>query len=61
VDFLPVIIGLVISIVFALVCWNLAGSRNRSQILWAILGFLFPVIALIILLIIGNKKPKTTS
>ena len=50
--------GIVVSIVFALLCWNLAGSRDRSQILWLILGFLFSWIALIILLVIGKKKPK---
>ena len=50
--------GIVVAIVFALLCWNLAGSRDRSQILWLILGFFFTWIALIILLIMGKKKPK---
>lgn len=56
---IPFIVALVISLVFAAVCWSLAGARNRSQVLWAILGFFFPVIALIVLLIIGKSKPKT--
>ena len=51
-----VIGGLVGAIVFALVCWNLAGSRDRSQVLWLILGFFFTWVALIILLIMGKKK-----
>ncbi len=50
--------GLVVSIVFALVCWNLAGSRDRNRVLWLILGFLFSWVALIVLLIMGKKKPE---
>ena len=50
--------GLIISIVFAIVCASLAGSRNRHRVVWAILGFLFPIIALIVLLILGKKQPK---
>lgn len=57
-DFIPYIGALVVSIVFAVICWSLAGSRDRSQPLWAILGFFFPVIALIVLLVIGKSKPK---
>ena len=53
------LIALVIALVFAAVCWNLAGARDRNQPLWAILGFFFPIIALIVLLIIGKSKPKT--
>lgn len=50
--------GLIISVVFAIVCASLAGGRNRSRVGWAILGFFFPVIALVVLLILGKKKPK---
>lgn len=49
--------GLIVSIVFAIVCASLAGSRNRHRVVWAILGFFFPVIALIVLLILGKKQP----
>jgi len=48
--------GLVVSIVFAIVCASLAGSRNRHRVGWAILGFFFPVISLIVLLILGKKQ-----
>lgn len=50
--------GLVVSIVFAIACASLAGSRNRHRVVWAILGFFFPIIALVVLLIIGKSKPK---
>ena len=53
---IAVISGLVISVVFAIVCASLAGGRNRSRVGWAILGFLFPVIALVVLLILGKKN-----
>jgi Na+-translocating ferredoxin:NAD+ oxidoreductase RnfE subunit len=53
------IIVIVIAVVFALVCRSLAASRNRNQNLWTVLGFFFPLISLIILLIIGNDKSKT--
>ena len=55
---IPVISGLVISVVFAIVCASLAGGRNRSRVGWAILGFIFPIIALVVLLILGNKKTQ---
>ncbi|MFM7694749.1 MAG: hypothetical protein ACKO7U_10685 [Actinomycetota bacterium] len=58
-EWVSYLIALAIALVFAAVCWNLAGARDRSQPLWAILGFFFPLIALIVLLIIGKSKPKT--
>jgi hypothetical protein len=60
-DWISYIVALVIALVFAAVCWNLAGARDRSQPLWAILGFFFPIIALVVLLIIGKSKPKAAS
>ena len=53
---LPIISGLVISVVFAIVCAGLAGGRNRSRVGWAILGFFFPIIARVVLLILGKKN-----
>ena len=55
---IPVISGLVISVVFAIVCASLAGGRNRSRVGWAILGFIFPIIALVVLRILGKKKTQ---
>ena len=58
-EWVTYLIALVVAVVFAAVCWNLAGARDRNQPLWAILGFFFPIIALIVLLVIGKSKPKT--
>jgi uncharacterized membrane protein len=55
------IVVIVIAVVFALVCRSLAGARNRNQNLWTVLGFFFPLISLIILLIIGTDKSKSAS
>ncbi|MEI7438701.1 MAG: hypothetical protein WCK20_03425 [Thermoleophilia bacterium] len=55
------IIVIAIAVVFALICRNMARSRNRSQNLWTVLGFFFPLISLIILLIMGTDNSKSTS
>jgi len=39
----------------------MARTRNRSQNLWTVLGFFFPLISLIILLIMGHDKSKSAS
>jgi len=39
----------------------MARTRNRSENLWTVLGFFFPLISLIILLIMGNDKSKSAS
>lgn len=52
------LLGLVISIVFAFICWKIATGKNRSGALWAVLGFFFPIIALIIILILKPKTPE---
>ena len=58
---LVVIAGLIVQIVFAIICWKLAEPRNRNQVLWLILGFFFSWIALVILLIVGKKKPHAAT
>ncbi len=55
------IIAIGIAVVLALVCRSMAGSRNRSKNLWTVLGFFFPLISLIILLILGNDDSKSAS
>ncbi len=50
------ILGLVVAIVCAIVCRNIATSKGRGPTLWAILGFFFSLIALIIILILPRKS-----
>ncbi len=60
-QFLSIVIPLAIAVVFALVCRSMARTRNRSENLWTVLGFFFPLISLIILLIMGNDKSQSAS
>ncbi len=50
------LISLVIGIVFAVVCNRIAVSKGRGPILWAILGFFFSLISLIIILVLPRKN-----
>ena len=55
------IIATAIAVAFALICRAMARSRNRSENLWTVLGFFFPLISLIILLIMGTDNSKSAS
>jgi hypothetical protein len=50
------IIGLIVAIICAIVCRNIAAGKGRGPTLWAILGFLFSIIALIVILILPRKS-----
>ncbi len=52
------ILGLVVAIVFAYLCHKIAVGKGRGPILWAVLGFLIPIIALIIILLLPPKTPE---
>ena len=51
---------LVPAVVFAVICGFLANSKGRSVALWAVLGFLFGLIALIILAFL-KKQPSASA
>lgn len=53
---LAVVVGLVIQIVIIVFLYKDAQARNQQGALWAILGFLFGWIALIVWLIIRPKE-----
>ena len=48
--------SVIIWIVVACICAMIAGQKNRSQFGWFLLGFLFSLIALIILIILPRKE-----
>jgi heme/copper-type cytochrome/quinol oxidase subunit 3 len=50
---------LVAGIVFAVACGFVAKNKNRSVALWAVLGFLFGFIPLIIIAVLKKKEPET--
>jgi predicted cobalt transporter CbtA len=45
-----------IAIVFAVLCYRIAEGKGRSGVLWGILGFIIPIIALIIILVLPDKS-----
>jgi len=56
---IPVGIGsLIVAALFAFLCGFLARRKNRSTVGWAILGFLLPVIALILVAVLAEKEPE---
>jgi hypothetical protein len=50
---------LVVGVIFAVACGLVAKNKNRSVALWAILGFLFGFIPLIIIALLKKKEPQT--
>lgn len=49
--FLP----LIIAILFAVACNRVAVSKGRGPALWAVLGFLFSLLALIVIALLPRK------
>ena len=45
---------------FAVACGLVAKNKNRSVVLWAVLGFLFGFIPLIIIAVLKKKAPEMT-
>lgn len=50
------VISIVIALLFAWACNRIAVRKGRGPVLWAILGFFFSLIALIIIAILPRKK-----
>ncbi len=50
------IIGLALAIAIAAVCYRIADGKGRSPVLWAVLGFIFPVIALIVIFFLPDTR-----
>jgi predicted cobalt transporter CbtA len=53
------LISLAIAIVVAVLCYRIAEGKGRSGVLWGILGFIIPIIALIIILVLPDKSAAT--
>lgn len=51
---------LVMGAVFAAACGFVAKNKNRSVVLWAVLGFLFGFVPLIIIAVLKKKAPEMT-
>lgn len=51
---MEILILLAVSVAFGWLCFEMAKTRNRNTSIWAILGFLFGVFAVIVLALIGK-------
>ena len=51
------IIALMIDLVFAWLCYTSAKGKGRSAWLYAICGFFFSIITLIVILVLPSKTP----
>ena len=49
-------IGLAIAITIAVVCYRIAEGKGRSGVLWGIVGFLLPIVGLIVILVLPDKR-----
>jgi membrane associated rhomboid family serine protease len=50
------VIGLAVAIAVAAVCYRIAEGKGRSGALWAVLGFFFPVIALVVVFVLPDRR-----
>ncbi|MET0698323.1 MAG: deoxyribodipyrimidine photolyase [Mycobacterium sp.] len=44
------------SIIAAIICAVIAGTKGRSAILWGVLGLFFSILTLIVVIVIPSKK-----
>jgi hypothetical protein len=49
------VVGLVVAIICSVACYKIAQSKGRGTTLWAILGFFFSIISLIIIAVLPKK------
>jgi len=48
--------GLIVALLCAWVAYQMAKTRRREAALWAALGFFFPCLSILVLLVIGKKQ-----
>lgn len=54
------VLSIVLAIAFAVACYFLAVRKGRRGVLWAVLGFFFSLISLIVLAILPSKAGAGT-
>ena len=55
-EFMFWIIAIAIAIAIAAVCYRIAEGKGRSGVLWAVLGFIFPIIGLIVIFLLPDTR-----
>jgi hypothetical protein len=54
-----IVIGLIISTVCAYFAYKVAESKGRQPVLWAVLGFVFPFLGLLVVALLGPAQTRT--
>lgn len=48
--------GIIGGIIFAVICYIIADRKGRNPVLWAVLGFFFSLISLIVIALLPRKR-----
>jgi len=55
---MDIFLGLVISVVSAVICVAIANAKGRNPWLWGALGFFFTIVALIVITALPSARPS---
>ncbi len=50
------LVGFLLAILIAYACSKIAASKGRGPVLWAILGFFFTILSLIVIALLPSKR-----
>ena len=50
------LIGIAIAVAIAAVCYRIAESKGRNGVAWAVLGFIFPIVGLIVVYVLPDRR-----
>jgi hypothetical protein len=50
------LIGVLVSLGFAWLCGSIAAGKNRSSVIYGVLGFFFSIITLIVVLVLPSRE-----
>ena len=53
------LISIAIAITFAVICYRVAEGKGRNGLVWGIVGLIFPIIGLIVVLVLSDKRTST--
>ena len=48
--------GLVVVLILAFVCSRFASSKGRGPVFWFVIGFVFPLLSLIVLAVLPRRR-----
>jgi hypothetical protein len=54
------IVGILINLVIAYVCYRIAEGKGRNGIVYGIFGFFFSIITLIVVLVVPDRRTAAT-